>query len=87
MAKFEEAVIYATQKHNGKVRKVTGIPAMLHSMVVAHIISTITNDVDVMIAGLLHDVVEDTDGTLEEIRKYFGDRVAVLSGILKEKLK
>lgn len=78
MGLFEEAVIYATQKHNGKVRKVTGIPAILHSMEVAHIISTITNNVEVMVAGLLHDVVEDTDGTLEEIREKFGDRVARL---------
>lgn len=78
MGQFEKAVVFATEKHNGAVRKVTGIPAILHSMEVAHIISTITNDIDIMIAGLLHDVVEDTDGTLEEIRELFGDRVAAL---------
>ena len=78
MGQFEDAVIYASQKHNGAVRKITGTPAILHSMEVAHIISTITNDIDIMIAGLLHDVVEDTDGTLDEIREKFGDRVARL---------
>lgn len=78
VGRFEEAVIYATKKHNGTVRKVTKIPTILHSMEVAHIISTITNDIDVMIAGLLHDVVEDTNGTLDEIRNLFGDKVAWL---------
>ena len=78
MGLFEDAVIYATQKHNGKVRKVTGIPAILHSMEVAYIISTITGDMEVMVAGMLHEIVEDTDGTLEEIRAQFGDRIARL---------
>lgn len=80
MGRFEEAVIYATNMHNGKTRKVSGVPAILHSMEVAQIISLLTDNVDVMIAGLLHDVVEDTDGTLEEIREKFGDRVAKLVG-------
>lgn len=78
MGQLEEAVMYAAKKHNGAVRKVTGISAILHPMEVVHIISTITNDEEVMIAGLLHDVVEDTDGTLDEIRELFGDRVAEL---------
>ncbi|MDO4188762.1 MAG: HD domain-containing protein [Lachnospiraceae bacterium] len=78
MGLFEDALIFATKKHNGKVRKATGIPAILHSIEVAHIISTITTNTEVMVAGLLHDVVEDTDGTLDEIRELFGDRVAEL---------
>lgn len=78
MGLFEDAVIYATKKHNGKIRKVNGIPAILHSLEVSHIISTITTDMDVMIAGLLHDVVEDTDGTIDEIREMFGEKVARL---------
>ena len=78
MGVFEEAVIYATQKHNGMKRKVTGIPVILHSMEVAQIISSITDDVEVMVAGILHDVVEDTEGTVDEIRELFGERVAYL---------
>ena len=78
MGLFEDAVIFAAQKHNGKFRKANHAPALLHSMEVAHIISTMTSDVNVMVAGLLHDVVEDTDGTLDEIRERFGDRVAEL---------
>lgn len=78
MGAFEDAVIYATRKHNNQKRKVSGIPSIMHSLEVAHIISTITSDEDIMIAGLLHDVVEDTDGTLAEIRAQFGERVAAL---------
>lgn len=78
LGKYENAVIFATEKHNGANRKISGTPAILHSMEVSQIISTITKDIDIMIAGLLHDVVEDTDGTLDEIRDLFGDRVAEL---------
>lgn len=75
---FEEALIYATVMHSGKVRKSTNIPYILHPLEVSQIISTITDDIEIIAAGVLHDVVEDTDGTLEEIRLRFGDRVATL---------
>ena len=78
MNKLEEAIIYATLLHQGKMRKLKGNPYILHPLEVAQIISTITDDVDVITAGVLHDVVEDTDGTLPEIRRRFGDRVAEL---------
>lgn len=78
MNKLEEAIIYATQMHQGKVRKVNGIPYILHPLEVAQIISTITDDQEVIAAGVLHDIVEDTEGTLEEIRQKFGDRVAAI---------
>lgn len=78
MNKLEEAIIYATLLHQGKMRKLRGNPYILHPLEVAQIISTITDDVDVITAGVLHDVVEDTDGTLPEIRRRFGDRVAQL---------
>jgi uncharacterized protein (TIGR02172 family) len=47
-------------------------------MEVAQILSTMTDDMEVIAAGILHDVVEDTDGTLGEIEKRFGERVARL---------
>jgi uncharacterized protein (TIGR02172 family) len=78
MKKLEEATIYATIMHQGKVRKFKGIPYILHPMEVAQILSTMTDDEEVITAGILHDIVEDTDGTLEEIQKRFGDRVAFL---------
>ena len=75
---LEEAIIYATVMHQGKVRKFNGIPYILHPMEVAQILSTMTEDVEIITAGILHDIVEDTDGTLAEIEQRFGKRVAAL---------
>lgn len=75
---LEEAIIYATILHQGKVRKFSGNPYILHPIEVAQILSTMTDDAEIITAGILHDVVEDTDGTLEEIEKRFGKRVAEL---------
>ncbi len=75
---LEEAIIYATIMHQGKKRKFNGIPFILHPLEVAQILSTMTGDQEIITAGILHDIVEDTDGTLEEIEKRFGKRVAFL---------
>lgn len=85
MNMLEEAIIYATIMHQGKVRKFGGRPFILHPMEVAQILSTLTDDVEVITAGILHDVVEDTDGTLSEIEKRFGERVATLVASESEK--
>ena len=78
MNMLEEAVIYSTVLHQGKVRKFGGRPFILHPMEVAQILSTMTDDIEIITAGILHDIVEDTDGTLAEIEKRFGKRVAYL---------
>ena len=78
MKKLEEAIIYATIMHQGKVRKFRHYPYILHPLEVAQILSTMTDDEDVITAGILHDIVEDTDGTLGEIEKRFGKRAADL---------
>lgn len=78
MNSIEEAIIYATIMHQGKVRKIGGTPFILHPLEVAQIIATMTDDEEVITAGVLHDIVEDTDGTLSEITARFGDRVASL---------
>ena len=85
MNMLEEAIIYATVLHQGKVRKFNGIPYILHPMEVARILSTMTDDQEVITAGILHDVVEDTDGTLAEIEKRFGSRVANIVSSESEK--
>ena len=56
MNKIEEAIIYATVMHQGKTRKLGNIPYILHPLEVAQIISTMTDDQDVITAGILHDV-------------------------------
>ena len=78
MNKLEEAIIYATVMHQGKVRKLVNTPFILHPLEVAQILSMMTSDEDIITAGILHDIVEDTDGTLTEIEKRFGERVAFL---------
>ena len=75
---LEEAIIYATVMHQGKVRKFKSIPYILHPLEVAQILSTVTDDQEVITAGILHDIIQDTDGTLSEIEKRFGKRVALL---------
>ena len=47
----EEVIIYATVKHQGKVRKFSGIPYILHPLEVAQILSTMTDDVEIITAG------------------------------------
>ena len=78
MNKLEEAIIYATIMYQGKIRKIKPVPFILHPLEVAHILSTMTDDQEIIAAGILHDIVEDTDGTLGEIEKRFGERVAYL---------
>ena len=75
---LEEAIIFSTLMHQGKVRKFKKIPYILHPLEVALILSTMTDDQEVIAAGVLHDVVENTDGTLKEIGERFGTRVARL---------
>ena len=78
MNMLEEAIIFSTIMHQGNVRKFENKPYILHSLEVAQILSTMTNDQEIITAGILHDIVEDTDGTLENIEKRFGKRVAEL---------
>lgn len=75
---FERAVAYANEKHQGMRRKLTKTPYILHPLEAAVIASTLTNDEEVISATLLHDTVEDTDATADEIKELFGDRVAAL---------
>lgn len=78
MEKVERAVCFAAEKHNGQKRKMSSIPYLLHPMEVAAIAGTMTDDADILCAAVLHDTVEDTETTLEEIREQFGRRVALL---------
>ena len=75
---LEEAIIYATVMHQGKVRSFSGSPYILHSLEVAQIMAGMTDDLELITAGILHDIVEKTDGTREEVEKRFGSRVAAL---------
>ena len=74
----DKAIIAAVNAHSGQTRKLSKIPYILHPLEVANIIATITTDENVIAAGILHDTVEDTDMTPEEVREQFGPRVAAI---------
>lgn len=76
--RLNEAIKFATDCHAGQVRKLANTPYILHPLEVSCIISTLTQDEDIMIAGLLHDTIEDCDVDPEVIREKFGKRVAAL---------
>lgn len=75
---FDKAVQFATEAHRGTERRGKGYPYIIHPMEAAAIVATMTNDQEMLAAAVLHDTVEDTDVTLEQIRELFGDRVAEL---------
>lgn len=75
---LEEAILFATEAHEGQVRKMAGTPYILHPLEVAAIIATLTDDVNTMAAGVLHDTVEDCGADPRELRRRFGPRVAAL---------
>lgn len=77
-ARYIRALEYAQNAHANAVRKGTDIPYISHVMETAELVSKMTDDEDVIIAALLHDVIEDTNRTAEDIADNFGGRVAEL---------
>jgi|RhiMethySRZTD1v2_1073278.scaffolds.fasta_scaffold1455764_2 guanosine-3',5'-bis(diphosphate) 3'-pyrophosphohydrolase len=77
--RYVEAVLWAMEKHRIQVRR-DGTPYIAHPLRVAESLRTIAGvaDVDVLIAGLLHDVIEDTECDYDAIESRFGARVAGL---------
>ena len=79
----KKAVELATRAHEGQRRK-TGEPYIIHPIAVMEILEEWGMDEDTVIAGVLHDTVEDTAVTLEEIQTEFGETVAFLvDGVTK----
>lgn len=77
-ARIDEAIIFAVKRHAGGLRKGTTLPYILHPLEVLQILSNMNADTDLQIAGLLHDTIEDTDTTAQEIAALFGEDVAAL---------
>jgi myo-inositol-1(or 4)-monophosphatase len=75
---FDKAVKFAVDAHQGTERRCKGYPYIIHTMEAAVIVATMTNDQEILAAAILHDTVEDTDVTIEQIREQFGERVAEL---------
>lgn len=75
---LNRAILFATHVHGGQFRKKTKIPYILHPLEAAAIVGTMTTDDEILAGAVLHDVVEDTDTTVEQVRGLFGERVAAL---------
>ncbi len=81
----EKAYMVAEKSHEGQ-KRMSGEPYIIHPLNVAIILAELELDMETIMAGLLHDVVEDTDITLDDVRKEFGDDVALLvDGVTKLK--
>ncbi len=80
---IEKAYHAADDAHQGQLRK-SGEPYIIHPLCVGIILADLEMDKETIAAGILHDVVEDTDATVDDIRREFGDDVALLvDGVTK----
>ena len=75
---IERAVVFAARKHAGQVRKGSKVPYLLHPLECAVIVATMTNSTAVIAAAVLHDVLEDTPATREELLEHFGPEITEL---------
>ena len=83
MALIDRAVDYSNQKHKLQKRK-DGSPYIIHPLAVAQIVAEMGLDCDAILGALLHDCIEDTDASHEDIEKIFGPTVAELvEGVTK----
>ena len=83
MALVDRAVDYANEKHKLQKRK-DGSPYIIHPLAVAQIVAEMGLDIDAVLGALLHDCIEDTDASHEDIEKIFGTTVAELvEGVTK----
>lgn len=76
MTQIIKALEYASSKHKGQLRKYSGEAYIIHPMVVSQICARFTDDEDTIVSAILHDVVEDSDATLQDIHDLFGKAVA-----------
>ncbi|MBO6134199.1 MAG: HD domain-containing protein [Lachnospiraceae bacterium] len=75
---LDEAIYFAVKAHSGYERRGKGYPYIVHPMEAVSIVATITKDQEMLAAAALHDVVEDTEYTISDIKEKFGERVASL---------
>ncbi len=83
LERMERAFRYADAQHAGQLRK-SGEPYIIHPLHVAMIVAELGMDMDSILAALLHDCIEDTGSTHEDIAKLFGPTVAdIVEGVTK----
>lgn len=81
---LDEVLKFATLAHIDQKRKYTGDPYIVHPIAVSEIVKTVEHTDEMVAAALLHDVVEDTDVTIEQVEAKFGYKVAELVGWLTD---
>ncbi|HBF05626.1 MAG TPA: bifunctional (p)ppGpp synthetase/guanosine-3',5'-bis(diphosphate) 3'-pyrophosphohydrolase [Prevotella sp.] len=74
----DKAIVFATRAHQGTERRGKGFPYIVHPLEAMAIVATITNAPDLLAAAVLHDTVEDTDVTLDDLKQEFGEHIANL---------
>jgi myo-inositol-1(or 4)-monophosphatase len=75
---LDRAIVFAVKAHHNTERRGKGFPYIVHPMEAVEVVATITPDQELLAAAVLHDTIEDTDVTVEQICAEFGDRVANL---------
>lgn len=75
---LDRAIVFAVKAHHNTERRGKGFPYIVHPMEAVEIVATITSDQELLAAAVLHDTIEDTDVTVDQLRQEFGDRIATL---------
>lgn len=75
MEKLDYAILFATKAHDGQRRKTDNVAMIFHPFTVGMILKNYNMSEDCVIAGILHDVAEDTKYTLKDIKNVFGENV------------
>ena len=75
---LDRAIVFAVKAHHNTERRGKGFPYIVHPMEAVEIVATITSDQELLAAAALHDTVEDTEVTVEQLRAEFGDRITDL---------
>lgn len=81
----DKAIKFAVDAHANTERRGKGFPYVIHTLEAMEVVATLTNDPELLAAAVLHDTIEDTDVTIEQIRAEFGDRVASIVDVESDK--
>src|SRR3990167_3818882 len=80
---IKKAYVYSANPHQGQVRK-SGEPYLVHPLEVSGLLADMKLDEHAISAGILHDTIEDTQTTVDELEKMFGSQVAeIVDGVTK----
>ena len=82
---LDKAIEFAVRAHHNTERRGKGFPYIVHPMEAMVIVATLSSDQELLAAAALHDVVEDTDFTIDDIRREFGEKVARLVELESDK--